>query len=107
MKVLKDYRGRAIRLTGERLRHVLEHPEMAGLEPAIGEALARPELVVRSLADENATLNYLYMRGTSFGDKWLCVVVKYGQYGQQVDGFVLTAYLTDKPKKGEQLWPAK
>jgi hypothetical protein len=33
----------------------------------------------------------------------LCVVVKYAQ----ADAFVLTAYLTDKPKKGEQLWPTK
>jgi hypothetical protein len=35
------------------------------------------------------------------GDKWLCVVVKYRREG----AFVLTAYLTDKPKKGKQLWP--
>ena len=37
------------------------------------------------------------------GDKWLCVVVKY----TADDAFVLTAYLTDKLKKGEQLWPTK
>jgi hypothetical protein len=41
--------------------------------------------------------------GTRVGDKWLCVVVKYAAD----DAFVLTAYLTDKPKKGEQLWPIK
>lgn len=34
---------------------------------------------------------------------YLCVVVKYAAN----DAFVLTAYLTDKPKKGEQLWPTK
>jgi len=37
---------------------------------------------------------------TLLGGKWLCVVVKYSV----VEPFVLTAYLTDKPKKGEVLW---
>jgi len=30
----------------------------------------------------------------------------HGKYAQE-DGFVLTAYLTDKPKKGKQVWPIK
>ncbi|HMC27895.1 MAG TPA: hypothetical protein VKM56_08900 [Verrucomicrobiae bacterium] len=33
----------------------------------------------------------------------LCVVVKYGENG----AFVVTAYLTDKPKTAEDLWPKK
>ncbi len=103
MKTLKDHLGRAVRLTDERLRHILEHPEMAGLQATIEEGLARPELVVQSLTDENTALNYLFMRGTLLGDKWLCVVVKY----RQEDAFVLTAYLTDRPKKGVRLWPEK
>jgi len=37
----------------------------------------------------------------STSDKFLCVVVKVA--GD--DAFVLTAYLTDKVKKGVQLWP--
>lgn len=37
MKWLADYQGRQVRLTNERLRHVLEHPEMAGMESAIDE----------------------------------------------------------------------
>jgi hypothetical protein len=37
------------------------------------------------------------------GGKWLCVVVKYAES----DAFVVTAYLTDKPKSGEDLWPIK
>lgn len=37
------------------------------------------------------------------GGKWLCVVVKY----EENDAFVVTAYLTDKPKSGEDLWPTK
>jgi hypothetical protein len=34
------------------------------------------------------------------GDKYLCVVVKEGA----ADAFIVTAYLTDKVKKGERLW---
>jgi hypothetical protein len=37
------------------------------------------------------------------GGKWLCVVVKYVEN----DAFVVTAYLTDTPKAGEDLWPKK
>jgi hypothetical protein len=39
--------------------------------------------------------------GTRVGDKHLCVVVKV----QEEDAFVVTAYLTDKAKKGKLLWP--
>ena len=37
------------------------------------------------------------------GGKCLCVVVKY----LANDAFVVTAYLTDKPKAGEDVWPTK
>lgn len=36
MKVLRDYQGTPIRLTDERLAHILEHPEMKGMEQAEG-----------------------------------------------------------------------
>ena len=103
MKVLVDYQGKNVRLTDERLAHILGHPEMADMEVAVEETFQAPQLVIRSGADESANLNYRYYYGTLVGDKWLCVVVKYGID----DAFVLTAYLTDKPKKGEQLWPSR
>lgn len=101
MKVLKDYAGRDVRLTEERRQHILEHPEMANQEAALEETLREPQLVIQSRTDETATLSYRWCFGTRVGDKWLCVVVKYSEE----DAFILTAYLTDKPKKGEQLWP--
>ena len=58
---------------------------------------------IQSRTDVTAELSYRFYIGTKFGDKWLCVVVKYAA----ADAFVVTAYLTDKPKKGEQLWPSK
>ncbi len=101
MTVLQDYQGRSVRLTAERLTHICEHPEMAGLEQAIADTLRQPSLVIQSLSDSSAALHYRFYFGTRVGDKWLCVVVKYSA----LDTFVLTAYLTDKPKKGTQLWP--
>ena len=102
MRILYDYRGQTVRLTDERLDHILGHPEMKSLEAALIEALARPELVVRSTSDSRAVLNYRLLNDTVFGVKWMCVVVKH----REDDAFVLTAYLTDKPKKGTQLWPS-
>ena len=103
MKVLVDYQGKNVRLTDERLAHILEHPEMSSLEQAIEDTLREPQLVIRSSTDESANLNYRYFYGTKVGDKWLCIVVKYALE----DAFLLTAYLTDKPKKGVQLWPSR
>ena len=102
MRVLRDYCGVAIRLTDERRSHILEHPEMTGLEWAIDETLANPEIVSESPADETARLYYRYYVGTRVGDKFLCVVVKM----EPDDAFVLTAYLTDRPKRGRLIWSA-
>lgn len=103
MRILIDYEGRAVRLTEERLAHLLEHPEMHDLESALVETLRHPLLVIESLTDLSVRLNYRFYIGTRVGDKWLCVVVKYAPE----DAFVLTAYLTDKPKKGTRRWPTK
>jgi len=103
MKVLHDFDGLAIRLTDERLGHILEHPEMMSLETAIEETLRDPERVVRSLGDPAVHLYYRFYFRTVVGGKFLCVVVKMGE----ADAFVLTAYLTDRVKKGERLWPIR
>lgn len=101
MKVLLDYAGRSVRLTDERLAHILEHPEMTGMEAAIVRTLREPAVVIQSSSDPAARLHYRFYSGTRVGDKFLCVVVKVA--GD--DAFVLTAYLTDKIKKGVRLWP--
>lgn len=103
MKMLKDYQGRDVRLTDERLRHILEHLEMANLEAALEETLRRPQCVIQSQVDPATELSYRFYIGTQVGDKWLCVVVKYVPH----DAFVVTGYLTDRVKRGTQLWPSK
>lgn len=100
-KILTDYRGYPVRLTEERLRHILEHPEMAMLQDKIEETLQAPEQVRASNTDYQVILNYRYYFNTLVGDKWLCVVAKYSDN----DAFLLTAYLTNRIKSGQLLWP--
>jgi hypothetical protein len=101
MRIFKDHEGRAIRLTDERLAHILEHPEMQGMEERIAETLRHPEKVLESLSDPQARLYYRLYVATRVGDKHLCVVVRMADN----DAFVLTAYLMTRPAGGRQLWP--
>lgn len=103
MKTLKDCFGHSVRLTDERLAHILEHPEMKDMGAEIERVLLQPQLVRRSRSDEAVRLYYEFYAQTIVGGKWLCVVVKHAES----DAFVVTAYLTDKPKAGEDLWPTK
>lgn len=103
MKIYRDYCGRDIRLTDERRRHILEHPEMKGMARHIKETLLEPQRVIQSLSDETAHLYYRFYIGTKVGNKYLCVVVK----TIKQDAFILTAYLTDSIKKGEIIWLRK
>lgn len=76
---------------------------MGRMGKAIEETLAAPEVVIRSQVDPRAHLYHRFYFGTRVGDKYLCVVVKI----QGDDAFVLTAYLTDKIRRGEVIWRAK
>ena len=73
------------------------------MEKEIERVLLQPRFVRRSRSDVSARLFYEFYTETIVGGTWLCVVVKYAES----DAFVVTAYLTDKPKAGEDLWPTK
>jgi hypothetical protein len=103
MKTLQDCFGRQVRLTDERLAHILEHPEMEGMAAEIERVLRQPQLVRRSRSDVAVRLFFEFYSQTIVGGKWLCVVVKY----EENDAFVVTAYLTNQPKAGEDLWPTR
>jgi len=100
-KTITDCFGHPVRLTDERMAHILQHPEMNEMGAEIEQLLAAPQIVRRSRSDDAVRLFYAYYPGTIVGVKWLCVVVKY----LLSDAFVVTAYLTDKPKSGATLWP--
>jgi hypothetical protein len=103
MKTLQDCFGRNVRLTDERLAHIVERPEMKQMGDELEHVLRHPQLCRRSRSDDAVHLFYEFHEHTMVGGKWLCVVVKYVVN----DAFVVTAYLTDKPKAGEKLWPIK
>jgi len=95
-----DYQNRSIRLTDERLAHILDHLEMVELESQIPTVLQEPQVVRQSNSDSQVQLYYRYYEQTMVGAKWLCVVVKH----LSDDAFIITAYLTDKLKQGVDLW---
>lgn len=103
MKVIRDCFGRSVRLTDERLAHILQHRELAGMEEEISRVLQAPAEVRVSRSDLTVQLFYEFYVKTSVGGKWFCVVVKY----PPDDAFVVTAYLTDQLKPGVSLWPKK
>ena len=80
---------------------MVEHPEMRGLESAIAETLGNPQVVTESRGDPQVQLYYRLYNHPRLGEKYLCVVVK----TIESNAFVLTAYLTDRVKQGETLWP--
>jgi len=98
-----DCFGHEVRLTDERILHILARAEMRGMRDEIIRTLQDPAEVRASRSDAAVRLFYEFYSRTLVGDKWLCVVVKYFAD----DAFVITAYLTDKLKTGEILWPIK
>jgi hypothetical protein len=103
MKIIRDCFGRSVRLTDERLAHILLHQEMVGMEAEIERVVQAPIEVRMSRSDSTVQLYYEFYAKTLVGGKWLCVVVKC----VADDVFVVTAYLTDRIKPGETVWPKK
>ena len=64
---------------------------------ALKETLKDPELIKRSVYDEKIILIYKYYEHI-YNGKYMCVVVTLD------NGLVVTAYITDKIKKGEIIW---
>ena len=102
MRLIKDKFGRRVRLTTERLTHMRAfHPELTNSVRRIQKTLSEPDRIIRSTSDPDAQLFYRFFRDSPVGSKFFCVVVK----ADKDDYFVVTAYFTDKVKRGEQLWP--
>ena len=96
-----DYADRTVRLTGERLVHIHEHPEMVGQERRIREVLQKPDVVFSSHKDSSVHVYYRHYARSPVGPKHLMVAVKI----LKEDAFVITAFFTDDVKGGEEIWP--
>ncbi len=73
----------------------IKHPEIKGKLLLIKQTLKMPDLVTKSKSDKSVLLFYRKINGY-----WLCVVTK----TTVLDGFIITAYITDKIKEGEKIW---
>ena len=73
------------------------------MDAEIRLAVNQPKFVRSSRSDFSVRLFYEFCAETPVGSKWLCVVVKYNDD----DAFVITAYSTNQPKAGEDLWPTR
>ena len=97
MEKVRSIAGVPIRLTGERWTHIVEnHDEMAGRLDDVLEAIAEPAWVTKGYGSTRIAWRS-YRRRT-----WMAVV--YREVNKK-DGFVITAFLTGKPKRSPRLWP--
>lgn len=74
----------------------LKHPELIDKLDDIKKTLREPTEIRKSKTDEMVFLFYI-----ESGKYWLSVVAK----KENEIGFLVTAYLTDKIKEGEKIWP--
>ena len=90
-----------MRLTTERWQHIVHrHPEMAEQRERVLETVVEPELIQRG--DYGELLAIRFYRHTPLTNKYLVVV--YREVDRN-DGFILTAYFTNRPSgKRVTLW---
>ena len=93
-----DERGNEVRLTDERLRHILRrHPEMAFQMHRFAETLANPDAVRPSRSSPTVHLYYRLYPDLRGRNRYICLVVK----RERTYAFVLTGYLA-RSIKGER-----
>ena len=74
----------------------VKHPSIAKYEKQVKEALENPDEIRKSQQDEKV---HLYYR--KIGKLHICVVV---DHTQETEGYIITTYLTDRIKEGEQIY---
>mgnify|MGYP001577771446 CR=1 FL=1 len=88
-----DYKGRNIRLTDERWKHINErHPETIGQEKFIEETMSTPDFIQEGTKGELLTIKRFKKTPVS-DNKYLVVVYK----PENIGGFLVTAYFTRRP----------
>ncbi len=75
---------------------LFKHPELQQKLSDVIKTLENPTEIRKSKRDAFVFLFY-----SSTEKYWLCVVIK----KTGLDGFLVTAYITDKVKEGDTVWP--
>ena len=97
MRRYADKLGNEVRLTNERLRHILRgHPEMAFQLHRFAETLSGPDAVRHSKSSPTVELYYRLYPDLRGRNRYICLVVK----RETSYFFILTAYLS-RSVKGE------
>ena len=92
--------GKVVRLDRERWIHVLSHPEMNKQRFWIKETLVEPDEVRQSIRSSEVWLFYKFYEKTPVTQKYMLVAVEV----LDGEGFIVTAFFTDKIKKGDLIW---
>jgi hypothetical protein len=97
MDFVDSVNGVPIRLTEERWRHVVDNkPYMSAYYSKVLSTIERPSWISRGY---NGALIAVKSLG---GRKYLNVV--YREFNRR-DGFIITAFVSDRANKGKLLWP--
>ena len=73
----------------------IKHPAIAKYDTEIKETLRAPDEIRKSRIDPDIFLYY-----KKVAEKYICVVARH----EDKQGFVITAYITNKIKEGELVW---
>lgn len=95
--------GKVVSLAEVRWRHVLEHPEMQNQLDKVKETVENPDEVRESSRMSSTWLFYKFYIKSPVTKKYLLVVVKV----LNGEGFIVTAFFTNKVKKGGLIWKKK
>lgn len=95
---IKTPGGVLVRTTKEYWEKIitLKHPSIAKYEEEVKDALSSPDQIRRSKQDLRVNLYY-----KSLGEISVCVVV---DQINKSEGYIITAYLTDRIKEGEKIY---
>lgn len=100
VKHLIAHDGRTIRFPNTQKFHIAYfHPEVLADESKIELTVSEPELVARG-ATEDTRVCYRFFTDTTVTAKYLAVIMKL----LDGEGFIVTAYFTDKVKRGKIVW---
>lgn len=90
-----DQQGNEVRLTDERLRHILRrHPEMAFQMHRFADTLAKPDAVRASKSSPTVQIFHRLYSDLRSRSRYICLGVKKGTFYS----FILTGYLSSKIK---------
>lgn len=87
VRTTKDYWERII---------ATKHPSVKRFESEVKKTLVNPDQIRRSKQDPRV---YLYYK--SIGKLFMCIVV---DHINDKEGYIITAYLTDRIKEGERIY---